>query len=91
MSRTALRALDFVFDPVGAAELVQRRQLAADVAADLVELVGGDEQPVGRPGRASTSAYSSTRYSRVVRAGPVPVVRWVISTNLPMPCWAWTT
>ena len=34
--------------PVGAAEAVERRVLAADVAGDLVELVGRHEQPVGR-------------------------------------------
>ena len=34
--------------PVGAAQLVQRRGLAADVAGDLVELVGRHGQPVGR-------------------------------------------
>ena len=34
--------------PVGAAELVQRGHLAADVAADLVQGVRRDEQPVGR-------------------------------------------
>src|SRR4029078_5304040 len=33
--------------PVGAAEPVQRRLLAADVPGDLVERVGGDVEPVG--------------------------------------------
>ena len=32
--------------PVGAAQLVQRRRLAADVAGDLIELVGGHEEAV---------------------------------------------
>src|SRR5262249_16172720 len=36
----------FRLGPVGAAELVQRRLFPADVPGELVELVGGDEQPV---------------------------------------------
>ena len=43
LARLALGVL-----PVGAAELGQRRRLAADVAGELVEGVGGHEQPVRR-------------------------------------------
>ena len=42
-----LAGLVLAVGPVGAAELVERRRLAADVAADLVELVHRHEQPVG--------------------------------------------
>ena len=44
----ACLARPLVFVPVGAAHLVQGRGLAADVAGDLVELVGRHEEPVGR-------------------------------------------
>ena len=46
--RTALRARPLRLAPVAAAEPVQRRLLAADVAGDLVELVGRHVEPVGR-------------------------------------------
>ena len=36
-------------------------------------------------------AYSMTRYSRVVRLAPVPMVRWRMPTNRPMPCCSCTT
>ena len=42
-----LAGLVLAVGPVGAAEPVERRRLAADVAADLVELVHRHEQPVG--------------------------------------------
>ena len=57
--------------PVGAAELVQRRHLAADVAADLVERVGRDEQPVGglaALGAARTPAPGTRGWRRCDRA-----------------------
>jgi hypothetical protein len=50
--------------PVPAAEPVQARCLAADVAGDQLELVGGDEHPVAGLPRL-LGAYSRIRYSRV--------------------------
>ncbi len=59
--------------PVGAAELVERGQLAADVAGDLVELVGGDEQPVAglaALGATRTPARGTRGWRRRPCAGP---------------------
>ena len=72
--------------PVAAAEPVQAGLLAADVAGDLVEGVGRDEQPVGGAPRLE-APYSRTRYSRVAPA----TSRCIISTNRPTPCCSWTT
>lgn len=40
--------LGFGGRPIGTAQFVEFRRLGADILADLIELVGGDEQFVGR-------------------------------------------
>ena len=67
--------------PVRAAEFVEGRLLATDVARHLVQLVGGDEEAVAGVTTLGR-AYSMTRYSRVAPC----TVRCIISTNLPTPC-----
>ena len=65
ISRTALRARPLALAQSPPPIWCSVRRLAADVAGDLVELVGGHEEPVARAGRACSGAYSITRYSRV--------------------------
>ena len=89
--------------PVAAAHLRQRGRLAADVAAEQVELIGGHEELVARVAALGRRVLEHEVLAHAVgccwmpavRLGPVgrlPVAtsRCVISTNRPMPC-VWCT